>query len=147
MKYSDPIVNSMASPAAGILYGPLVVCADFAASFGFYHDTIGLATETDGSPPWAEFQSSGVRLVLLEKGFYAKVHGADAPPLDVGPGGTVVFAIQVPDVDAAYRRISDAGRKFFSPPTDRPMMGVRNAILRDPDGNVVEISTKLKGPA
>jgi predicted enzyme related to lactoylglutathione lyase len=137
----------MAAPnPAGVFYGPMVVCADFRASFQFYHETLGLATETDGSPPWAEFQSNGVRLVLLDRGFYSKVHGATAPPLDVGSGGTVVFAIQVPEIDATYQQMLKAGARFFTEPTDRPMMGVRNAMVRDPDGNVVELTTQLRKP-
>jgi predicted enzyme related to lactoylglutathione lyase len=137
----------MATPAGGTFYGPMVVCADFTASFRFYRETLGLATETEGSPPWAEFQSHGVRRVLLEKGFYATVRGANAPPRDAGPGGSVVFAVQVPDVDATYQRITRAGGTFLSAPTDGPKMGVRNAILRDPEGNVREITTPLRRPA
>jgi predicted enzyme related to lactoylglutathione lyase len=129
--------------SGGVFYGPMVVCEDFARSFRFYHETLGLKTEVDGSPPWAEFQSDGVRLVLLERGFWSMVHGPSAPPSPNPTGGTVAFAVQVNDVEATYRRMVKAGAKFETTPTDRPMMGVRSAFTRDPDGNLVELTSKL----
>jgi hypothetical protein len=105
---------------------------------------LGRATETDGSPPWAGFQSEGVRRVLLDRGFWEKVHDASTPPLRDPPGGTIVLAIQVPDVDVACGRITAAGGRIDAVPTDRPMMGLRNAMMRDPDGFPVELTTLLK---
>jgi len=122
----------------------MVVCRNFVSTFKFYKDSLGLkATGGDGTPPWAEFQSDGVQLVLLEESFWGTVHGPKAPPHGSPRGGTIVLAIQVPDVDATYRKLTKSGTAFDTVPTDRPMMGVRNAMLRDPDGNFIEITTKL----
>ncbi|MCI4325763.1 MAG: VOC family protein [Thermoplasmata archaeon] len=135
----------MTNPAAGgRFYGPMIVCDDFAGTFRFYRETLGLETGVDGSPPWAEFQSEGVRLVLLDRGFWETVHGPGAGP---GPGrGPVAFAVQVSDVDTMYERLRGVGTPFETPPTDRPMMGVRSAMLRDPEGTLVELTTQLRTP-
>jgi predicted enzyme related to lactoylglutathione lyase len=126
--------------APGVFYGPMLVCGDFRRTFEFYHRTLGLETEVDGSPPWAEFQSKSVRLVLL-------VHGATAPPRANATGGAAVLAVQMEDVDSVHARLVKAGVSFESPPTDRPMMGLRSALLRDPEGNLVEITTQLRKAA
>ncbi|HET9984083.1 MAG TPA: VOC family protein [Longimicrobiales bacterium] len=46
-----------------------------------------------------------------------------------------VFYVQVPDLNAALRRIEDAGGQIMLEPTEMP--GVTFALFRDPGGNMM----------
>lgn len=48
------------------------------------------------------------------------------------------------DVDRAFQQLSDAGVPVLQPPHDTGNDN-RNALLRDPDGNLVEIVSKRQG--
>jgi len=53
----------------------------------------------------------------------------------------MVLAVWTDDVDKAYRELLDAGVPSLQPPHDTGNNN-RNALLRDPDGNLVEIVAK-----
>jgi predicted enzyme related to lactoylglutathione lyase len=138
----------MTSDAPSRLYGPMVICRHFPETFRFYRDLLGLvATGGDGSPPWAEFEDEGSHLVLLDQGFWEKAQASAEPPKEAHGPGPVVLAIQVSSVDHAYERVRAAGGAVVNAPTDRPRMGVRAAIVRDPEGTSVEVTQKLTPPA
>lgn len=130
------------------LYGPMVVCRRFAETFRFYRDLLGLpATGGDGAPPWAEFAHGECHLVLLDRGFWEAAQGRPDAGAASPSSGPVVFSIQVADVDATHVRLQAAEVPVLQAPADRPMMGVRNAVVVDPEGTVVEINQKLTKPA
>ncbi len=54
-----------------------------------------------------------------------------------------MLAIQVEDVDREFERIRSKGVAIAAPPADRPMMGLRNFQLFDPDENLVELTSRL----
>jgi predicted enzyme related to lactoylglutathione lyase len=51
---------------------------------------------------------------------------------------SVIIEIRVGDVDAEYRRLSGDVGPWVQEPTDMPW-GNRSALLRDPDGNLVNL--------
>ncbi len=55
--------------------------------------------------------------------------------------GLVHFCLDVVDLDAEYRRLSEAGVEFHCPPVDYGT--VRLTYGRDPDGNVIEFQEIL----
>ena len=57
-----------------------------------------------------------------------------------------MLAIKVPAIDVEHERLVRAGQPIQSAPTDRPQMGLRNMILHDPDGNIVELYSDLVRP-
>ena len=65
-------------------------------------------------------------------------HGVDAAP--GAPAMAVV--LWADDVDVACARLASAGVPVVRPPHDSGN-GNRNALLRDPDGNLVEIVAKI----
>lgn len=67
-----------------------------------------------------------------------RVHGVDASP------GTpaMVIVVWADDVDAAFERLQSAGVPVLQPPHDTDSNN-RNTLLRDPDGNLVEIVGKV----
>ena len=121
----------------------MLIATDFAATLRFYQVTLGLDPSSGPwASPYAELTSEGCRLVILEGRFWASTGAPGIPPAPE-PCDTVVLAIRVGDVDADHRRLAAAGVAFVQPPSDRPMMGLRNALLRDPDGRLVELTTRL----
>ena len=66
-----------------------------------------------------------------------RVHGVEATP----GSPAMVLVVWTGDVDAAYRELTAAGVPSVQPPHDTGNSN-RNALLRDPDGNLVEIVAK-----
>ncbi|MCI4328771.1 MAG: VOC family protein [Thermoplasmata archaeon] len=128
--------------ARSTLYGPMLLVRDIARSSSFYHDTLGL--EGDSAGPWAEYRSGESRLVLLDRKFWAQCTGTPVPTGRARKVESVALALQVPNVDRTHRRLTALGVRFDRPPRDIPLMGNRIALLRDPDGHVVELTTRLK---
>ena len=66
-----------------------------------------------------------------------RVHGVEATP----GSPAMVLVLWTDDVDAAYQRLTAAGVPSVQPPHDTGNSN-RNALLRDPDGNLVELVAK-----
>ncbi len=54
----------------------------------------------------------------------------------------MVLVVWTDDVDTAFERLANAGVQVVQPPHDTGNNN-RNALLRDPDGNLVEIVAKV----
>ena len=122
--------------------GPMLIVRDFDAALKFYRDVIGLKGE--GETPYAEFRSKSRTLILLDYGFWKTVGGHGGPSPRAWKREGVVLVVQVKDVDREFQRIKSSGVAVASPPTDRPMMGLRNFQVYDPDGNLVEVTSPMK---
>jgi uncharacterized glyoxalase superfamily protein PhnB len=57
--------------------------------------------------------------------------------------GAAIVSFDVPDVDAAYARLSALNVRFLSEPTTHPW-GARSFQFADPDGNVLNFRTPPK---
>lgn len=116
---------------------------DFATTYRFYHDLLGLPTLVgDARGPYAELgrRSSFVGIFprsLLESAVGGG-RGGSGPAPDV-----LEIVLEVPDVDRTYQDLVARGTVFVAPPTDRPLWGLRTAHLRDPDGRLVELFTRM----
>lgn len=114
---------------------------DIEASVGFYRDTLGLRetfrTPAEGTPEHVEMAAGGFTLGLGTVEAARRVHGVDSTP--GAPAMAVVFWVD--DVDAAYARLLHAGTPAVSEPHDTGNDN-RNAVVRDPDGNLVELVAK-----
>lgn len=119
----------------------MLLVRDIKASVRFYKETLGLTGDTAG--PWAEFRSKGCRIVLLDRGFWAAVTRTRVASSPKRPRASVVLAIQVPNVTKLYRTLRRRRVRFELAPRDIPEMGNRVALIADPDGNLVELSTML----
>ena len=132
----------MAGQGKARFFGPMLIAGDFAATVAFYRDRLRL--EVDGESPYAECRSASSIFCIVDGRFWGRVHGSetDFPRAHGGPAETILV-IQVDNVEATFERLMSEGVKFLSPPTDRPPMGLRNALVRDPDGRTVEITSPL----
>ena len=55
----------------------------------------------------------------------------------------MVLVVWTDDVDAAFEQLASAGAPVVQPPHNTGNNN-RNALLRDPDGNLVEIVAKVR---
>ena len=115
---------------------------DIEAGLRFYRDLLGFVetfrTPKQGSPDHVELKLNGFGLGLGTVEAAKRVHGVDATP------GTpaMVLVVWTEDVDRAFERLRAAGVPIVQPPHDTGKNN-RNALLRDPDGNLIEIVSKV----
>jgi lactoylglutathione lyase len=127
MEFSSPMVN--------------VYSRDLPAALAFYAGPLGFeetfrAPDPD-TPDHVELRLDGVTIALSSVEAAARVHGLDALP------GSHAFQLVLwtTDVDAAYDALVAAGVPSHTPPHDTGNDN-RNAVVRDPDGNLVELVAK-----
>jgi lactoylglutathione lyase len=115
--------------------------ADIDAALAFYGDLLGFTetfrTPTDGAPEHVELVLDGLHLGLGTVDAALRVHGVAATP--GAPG--MVLVLWTDDVDATFGTLTAAGTPVVQPPHDTGNNN-RNALLRDPDGNLVELVAK-----
>ncbi len=117
--------------------------ADIEAELGFYRDLLGFAetfrTPPDGTPEHVELKLDDFAIGLGTVEAAKRVHGVDATP------GTpaMVIVVWTDDADDAFSQLVAAGVRSVQAPHDTGNNN-RNALLRDPDGNLVEIVSKVR---
>lgn len=115
---------------------------DIEAGLRFYRDLLGFRetfrAPADGPPEHVELRLNTFTIGLGTVAAARRVHGVDATP------GTpaMVLVVWTDDVDAAYTTLVAAGVPAVQPPHDTGNDN-RNALLRDPDGNLVELVAKV----
>ena len=114
---------------------------DIEAGLRFYRDLLGFTetfrTPRDGPPEHVELKLDGFMIGLGTAEAARRVHGVEAAP----GSPAMVLVLWTDDADAAYQRLTAAGVPAVQPPHDTGNSN-RNALLRDPDGNLVEIVAK-----
>ncbi len=107
------------------------------ASREFYGESFGLPVrfEDENSVVFA-FGTTLINLLVVGEAREligpARVAGRES-------GSRVQFTLTVDDLDAACRRLEDAGVTLLNGPMDRPW-GLRTAAFSDPDGYIWEIA-------
>lgn len=116
--------------------------ADIEAGLRFHRDLLGFVetfrTPTEGTPEHVELSLNGFMLGLGTVEAGRRVHGVDASP----GCPAMVVVVWTDDVDASFEQLRAAGVPVVLPPHDTGNDN-RNALLRDPDGNLVEIVAKV----
>jgi lactoylglutathione lyase len=114
---------------------------DLPAALAFYGDLLGFE-ETFRAPPGetpdhVELRLDGVTVALSAAEAARRVHGLEAHPGSHG----FQLVLWTDDVDTAYDVLVAAGVPSHTPPHDTGNNN-RNAVVRDPDGNLVELVAK-----
>lgn len=116
---------------------------DIEASLRFYRDLLGFEetfrTPTEGTPEHVELTLNGFGLGLGTVEAAKRVHGVDASP----GSPAMVLVVWTTDVERAFELLTAGGAPGAQPPHDTGSHN-RNALLRDPDGNLVEIVAKVR---
>lgn len=114
---------------------------DIEAGLHFYRDLLGFAetfrTPAEDIPEHVELQLNGFTVGLGTVEAAKRVHGVDAAP----GSPAMVLVVWTDDVDRACEELAAAGVPVLQPPHNTGNNN-RNALLRDPDGNLVEIVAK-----
>ena len=115
---------------------------DIEAGLRFYRDLLGFTetfrTPSDGVPAHVELQLGGFTVGLGTVEAARQVHGVDPAP----GSPAMVLVVWADDVDAAFRDLRAAGVPVVQEPHNTGNNN-RSALLRDPDGNLVEIVAKV----
>ncbi|MDX6392334.1 MAG: hypothetical protein QOJ73_3397 [Streptosporangiaceae bacterium] len=116
---------------------------DIEAGLRFYRDLLGFTetfrTPAEGIPEHVELRLGGFTVGLGTVEAARKVHGVEAAP----GSPAMVLVVWTGDVEAACAELTAAGVPLVQPPHDTGNSN-RNALLRDPDGNLVEIVAKVQ---
>ena len=116
--------------------------ADIEAGLRFYRDLLGFEetfrTPREGVPEHVELTLNGFDLGLGTVQAAKRVHGVDASP----GSPAMVLVVWTDDLDTAFEQLKAARVPVVQPPHDTGNDN-RNALLRDPDGNLVEIVAKV----
>lgn len=115
--------------------------SDIEAGIRFYRDLLGFTetfrTPTEGIPEHVEMELNGFTLGLGTVEAAHRVHGVVATP----GSPAMVIVVWTDDVDRGFADLEAAGVVTLKAPHDTGNKN-RNALLRDPDGNLVELVSK-----
>jgi uncharacterized glyoxalase superfamily protein PhnB len=104
---------------------------------GFYEKVF--CTKADGDDIHAEFTLGGMGLAIFSKaGMEEMAKGS----MQGAGHGSFTIALEVADVDAEYERLAALNVNFVKPPQTHPW-GARSFWFRDPDGNILDIFTRV----
>jgi len=112
------------------------------AGIRFYRDLLGFKetfrTPKEGTPTHVELTLNGFGVGLGTVEAAKSRHGVDPSP----GSPAMVLVVWTDDIDKSFKLLTSAGTPVVQPPHD--MGSNRNALLRDPDGNLVEIVAKRR---
>jgi catechol 2,3-dioxygenase-like lactoylglutathione lyase family enzyme len=120
-----------------------IVVADMGRSLAFYRELgLELPDDADGRPHVEATLPGGLRFALDTEETIRSFEPDWQRPSG-GPGIGLAFRLDSPaDVDAAYERLVSLGYDGHKEPWDAPW-GQRYALVRDPDGNGVDLFCPL----
>ncbi len=114
---------------------------DVEAGVAFYRDLFGFAetfrTPREGMPTHVELRLDGFTIGLSDVKAARQLHDVEAAPGSPG----MALVLWTGDVDAAFSKLVAAGVQVVQEPHDSSNNN-RAALLRDPEGNLVEIVAK-----
>ena len=114
---------------------PIIVSNDLERLRRFYTSLLG-AEENFRHPEEGPVFYLGLRVGDSDLGLSAD------DGVQPGDPGRMLLSIEVPDVDAVLPRVAELGGDAPGPANDMPW-GQRVAHIKDPDGNVVNLTQQL----
>jgi uncharacterized glyoxalase superfamily protein PhnB len=110
------------------------------ALVSFYTQLAGPSgiTATRPVPDFAELRFDGLALAISTQ---RMVQQFNAGAARAAANQSAILEFEVDDVDAVLQRLGDAALDTAMPPTTMPW-GNRSMLLRDPDGNVVNVFSR-----
>ncbi|HWC37882.1 MAG TPA: VOC family protein [Acidimicrobiales bacterium] len=112
---------------------------DLDAAVVYYRDLLGFEEELRPSPVFAMLYRGDLRLLLSVPGEPHAMPDGTLPE----PGGWNRISLNVPDLEATVDDLRGRGARFRNDITTG--VGVRNVLVLDPAGNLVELFEPLAG--
>jgi predicted enzyme related to lactoylglutathione lyase len=109
----------------------------------FYKNQLGLPFklgEEDG--PYCEFETGSTDIAIFERSAMEDALGMKLPKMELNTNLIIIFPVL--NVDKEYQRLQDLGIEFIMEPITRDGWDVRTAQFKDPDGNIIEINTRVE---
>ncbi|PPH53777.1 VOC family protein [Rathayibacter sp. AY1E2] len=116
-----------------------IVTDDLDALVAFYEQVVGRPAERP-APVFAQFTGAGATLAIAHTSTVAVLDGAVVP----ASNRSVLLEFEVPDVDRAFAELGPRSEDVVLPPSTMPW-GNRSALVRDPDGNAVNLFSRPAG--
>jgi predicted enzyme related to lactoylglutathione lyase len=113
-----------------------IVTDDLDGLVAFYEQVTGQRAERP-APVFAQFSGPGATLAIASTATVTALDGALVP----GTNRSVFIEFEVADVDGAFAALRLTSEDVVLGPTTMPW-GNRSALVRDPDGNVVNLFSK-----
>jgi catechol 2,3-dioxygenase-like lactoylglutathione lyase family enzyme len=115
-----------------------IVTDDVPALTVFYETLLGSTAESpaDGGADYVQIDTAGWASLALCSHRVVERHSPGAT--EPGINYCVILDLEVDDVDEEHRRLRSLGAEWILLPTDQPW-GNRAAILKDPDGNLINL--------
>lgn len=113
-----------------------IVTDDLDGLVAFYEQVTGQQAERP-APVFAQFSGPGANLAIASTATVAMLDGALTPATN----RSVLIEFEVADVDGEFAKLQPASEDVVLEPTTMPW-GNRSAMVRDPDGNVVNLFSK-----
>ena len=129
-------------PARPALVSLRVITEDVARLVAFYELLTGIPA-TWSTPDFAELRTAVGTLAIGSTRTVALLGTGTGRPAD---GHPVLLEFLVEDVDADHARLQPSAPDFVGEPTTMPW-GNRSLLVRDPDGNLVNLFTPVTAEA
>ena len=113
-----------------------IVTDDLDGLIAFYERVIGRRAERP-APVFAQFSGPGASLAIASTATVAMLGGALTPATN----RSVFIEFEIADVDGAFAELGLESEDIVLEPTTMPW-GNRSALVRDPDGNVVNLFSR-----
>lgn len=114
---------------------------DYKTPLDFYNSVLGLETTFNSEiDEYAELTNGDVQLILLSQ---SKAVGHFRSGTDFTfeeKNDAVALSFRVKDVDRACEYLKGKNVEIVSPPCNFVDLGIKSALVRDPDGNLLEVT-------
>lgn len=118
-----------------------LIVKDYKACCAFYRDVLGLeATFTSEVDSYVELTNGNVKLTLLDQEQMTGHFGHEANMSFGAKDDSIALSFRVNDVEEAHEYLQKKGVEIASKPWNFADWGIKAALFRDPDGNLIELT-------
>ncbi len=123
-----------------------IMVDDMPTMVSFYRDVLGFEIKEEENTTNVYLEKDGTLFLFFRKRDFEKMTGKKFSYVK-GLNGHYEIALSVPDylsVDKAFKKVVEAGGQAVMFPTTEPW-GQRTCYIADPEGNLIEIGSFIKG--